>query len=297
MAYEIADAIVRRNHSVVAAFNPRLPKAPLADVYVDSVDGLLAAKPDVIVHGTPRDGDVTGQVLNIVDAGVPVVSISGLTYLRATDQAGADAIDRAARQHNVAVIGAGINPGFVLDLVPIFFSGSCVEVTAVHASRTFDIAPYGDSVMQMYGIGLSEAEFHAAVNEGRIKLHSEIVQSACLVAEVLGLTVTTVEEEKLPILEDGSAVGFRHICRAEPNVQLEMVGVRSPVGGGDTIVNISGDPNVTVRMSGGLANQGGRVVAARVVHVLDWLVNEAPAGLRSPADLPVALGYRTPTAH
>lgn len=290
MAAEIANVLDGGDHALVGAFSTRRPDNALADVFVDSFEGLMAKRPDVIVHATPRDGDITGQLLDIVGAGVPVVSISGVAYLRAVDPEAAQVIDQAARENNVAVIGTGINPGFVLDLVPIFFAGGCVDVTRVQARRTFDITPYGDSVMQMYGIGLPEEEFRTAVAQGRIGLHREIVQSAFMVADVLGLTVDSVDEQKLPILEDGRVVGFRHICRAEPAVELEMVGVRSPENGGETVLDILGDPDLTVRMSGGLANRGGRVVAARVVHVLDWLVNTAPAGLRSPADLPVALG-------
>jgi 4-hydroxy-tetrahydrodipicolinate reductase len=187
------------------------------------------------------------------------------------------------------VIGAGINPGFVLDLVPIFFAGACVGVTGVEARRVMDLRPYGDTVHEMYGIGLSEAEFRAKVDDDTIGLHREIVQSVHMVADALGIELESVEEQKLPILEDGRTVGFRHVCHGRPGIEMELQGIFLGDEDGHTTVTIKGDPDVTVTMSGGLTNQGGRVVAARVVHMLPWLA-DAPAGLRSPVELPLALG-------
>ena len=52
---------------------------------------------------------------------------------------------------------------------------------------------------------------------------------------------------------------------------------------------IEGDPNLRIVMGDGLTDQGGRVVAARVLGMLPWIMGAEP-GLRSPAELPVALG-------
>ena len=289
MAAEIAGALPARGHEPVAAYDPRSPAGPLAALHVTTPEALIDARPDVVVHATPWGGDLAGQLVPVLSAGCHVVSINGLAHLPASDPGTAEAIDAAARAAGVAAIGAGINPGFVLDLVPIFFAGACTEVTGVRATRVADVRPYGDAVLGMYGIGLAEAEWHDAVEQGRIGLHREIVHSAHLIAHALGIAVESVEERKLPVVEDDRVVGFRHLCHARPGIELELQGLLAPPGAAETTVVIEGDPNLRIVMSDGLTDQGGRVVAARVLGMLPWIMGAEP-GLRSPAELPVALG-------
>jgi hypothetical protein len=140
----------------------------------------------------------------------------------------------------------------------------------------------------MYGIGLAEHEFRAAVEAGRLTLHREIRQSVDLIARALGLAVERIDEERSPVLEDGVVVGFRHVAYGRPAIELELSGSLRPLDPGGTTVEIEGDPDLSVRIDGGVTTHPERVVAARVVNVLDWLAT-MPPGLRSPAELPVAL--------
>jgi 2,4-diaminopentanoate dehydrogenase len=287
MASEIASVVTARGHELVAALDVERPSGLLGEVYVADAEALLAADMDVVVHATPRDSDLRGQILEILDAGFNVVSISGIAHLRASDPAAAEELDAAARARGVSVMGSGINPGFVMDVVPIFFAGGCTSVSHITARRVTDLTPYGGSIPAMYGIGLSEEEFHEAIASGRVGLHHEILQSLHMIADVLRLPVTEIEEEKLPIMSDGKVAGFRHVARGKPSITLELLGVYGPEGGGSTTVEIEGDPDISVEMSGGVTDRGGRVVAARVANTLGWLV-DAPPGLRSPAEAPLA---------
>lgn len=287
MAREVAQTVALHGHDVVAAYDVTVPGEPLGEVHVRSFEELVSARPDVVVHATPRDSDLRAQLLELVEAGTRVISVSGIAHLAAIDPDAADAIAEAARQHGVAVVGTGINPGFVLDLVPIFFAGASLDVRAVAARRTFDLSPYGEAVHDMYGVGLAPPEFEARIADGRIGLHREIVQSVHMIAGALGIEVEAVQEEKIPLVEEDRVVGFRHICRGLPAIELEMTG-RLDLDAGGTTVTISGDPDIVVEMGGGLTDEGGRVVAARVVNLLPWVMT-APAGLRSPTELPVTL--------
>jgi 2,4-diaminopentanoate dehydrogenase len=186
------------------------------------------------------------------------------------------------------VVGTGVNPGFVLDLVPIFFSGACVSVKRIEARRLVDLRGYGDSVFEMYGIGLSPEEFSEAVSDGRITLHRELVQSVHLIAGATGIELGLIEEEKLPMLEDGKVAGFRHICRAGDAIELELHGLMRLDGAASTTISITGDPDLEIVMSQGFSEHPERIVAARVVNLFEWLV-ASPPGLRSIAELPTAL--------
>lgn len=47
-------------------------------------------------------------------------------------------IDELAIQHGVAVLGTGINPGFLMDTLPILLSGACKEVNTIRVERHQD---------------------------------------------------------------------------------------------------------------------------------------------------------------
>lgn len=288
MAREIASACIDRGHENVAALDVRRPATPLDGVFVETPGELIAARPGVVVHSTPRDGDLIGQISDLLEAGCNVVSIAGVFHLASSDPAGGARLDRIAREHGVSLVGTGVNPGFVLDLAPIFFCGACVGVNRVEARRVVDLRGYGDSVFEMYGIGLSAAEFAQAVGDGRITLHRELVQSAHLIAEATGIELGPIEEEKLPVLEDGKVAGFRHICRAGDAIELELHGLMRLDQAASTTISIAGDPDLRIVMSDGFSEHPERIVAARVVNLFEWLV-DSPPGLRSIAELPTAL--------
>jgi 4-hydroxy-tetrahydrodipicolinate reductase len=288
MAREIAGACFERGHEPVAALDIRRPPAPLDGAFVETPGELIAARPDVVVHSTPRDGDMIGQISELLEAGCNVISLSGIIHLSSSDPSGGARLDRAAREHDVSVVGTGVNPGFVLDLVPIFFCGACVRVRRVEARRVVDLRGYGDSVFEMYGIGLSEEEFARAVNEGRITLHRELVQSAHLIAEAAGIELGPIEEQKLPVLEDGRVAGFHHICRAGGAIELELNGLMRLDEAASTAISITGDPDLRIVLSDGFSEHPERIVAARVVNLFEWLI-DSPPGLRSVAELPTAV--------
>jgi 2,4-diaminopentanoate dehydrogenase len=288
MAREVANACVERGHDNVAALDVRPPAPPLEAVFVQTPAELIAARPEVVVHSTPRDGDLIAQISELLTAGCNVISIAGVFHLASSDPAGAATLDQAAKEHGVSVIGTGVNPGFVLDLAPIFFSGACVSVKRIEARRLVDLRAYGDSVFEMYGIGLSAGEFSAAVGDGRITLHRELVQSVHLISDATGIELGPIEEEKLPVLEDGKVAGFRHICRAGDAIELELHGLMRLDAAASTTISIAGDPNLEIVMSDGFSEHPERIVAARVVNLFEWLV-DSPPGLRSIAELPTAL--------
>jgi len=288
MAHEIADASAAHGHETVAALDVRRPAMPLEAVFVQTAAELIAAQPDVVVHSPPRDGDLIGQISELLTGGCNVVSIAGAFHLGSSDPGGGDTLGRIAKEHGVSVIGTGVNPGFVLDLAPIFVSGACVRVDRIEARRVVDLRGYGESVSEMYGIGLSQLEFSEAVAGGRITLHRELVQSAHLIADATGIELGPIEEQKLPVLDGGTVAGFRHICRAGDALELELHGLMRLDAVAATTISIKGDPGLEVVMSGGFSERPERIVAARVVNLFDWLV-DSPPGLRSITELPTAL--------
>ena len=95
-----------------------------------------------------------------INQGLNVISIAEeMAYPQAADKMLAQKIDQLAKANNVTVLGTGINPGFVLDLLIITMTGISRSVESIYAERVNDLAPYGKTVMGTQGVGMSLEEF------------------------------------------------------------------------------------------------------------------------------------------
>lgn len=268
---------------------------------------------DVVLHATSYDPRRIVTELKLpLQAGIDVISIAGISFLPGQFPDLATELDAAARAGDATVVGTGVNPGFVQDVLPIVLSGACEDVKKVIALRVTDFSPWGPEVMHHYGIGFSPEAFHRGVAEGRIGLHAEIRQSVGMIAYALGFHLEEVREGRSPLLSTvdrdapyvsvkrGTVCGFRHkalgICNRETVIDLELCGIISPepardgVEVGTTIV-IDGTPNIRVVVQGDLGQSEGAYAAtvARSVNAIPHVLR-APPGLVSLADLPV-MGY------
>src|SRR5438105_6385550 len=101
----------------------------------DAQRTLSEARPDVVVHCTGSFlPDVMPQLRGIVAARAAVVSTCeelAYPWLRQPDLA--REIDDLARTMGVAVLGTGVNPGFVMDLLPLVLSAVTDRVRALRA--------------------------------------------------------------------------------------------------------------------------------------------------------------------
>lgn len=62
-------------------------------------------------------------------------------------------INSIALKNGVSILGTGINPGFVLDLLIVTLSGACLDVDRIEARRVNDLSPFGKTVMETQGVG------------------------------------------------------------------------------------------------------------------------------------------------
>ncbi|HUV06078.1 MAG TPA: dihydrodipicolinate reductase, partial [Spirochaetia bacterium] len=91
---------------------------------------LSALKPDIVFHTTGSKFDrVFDQLRGIVEAGCNIVSTcEELSYPYRKHPDLAAQLDKLARANKVTVLATGINPGFLMDMWPIFMTGVCKEV-------------------------------------------------------------------------------------------------------------------------------------------------------------------------
>jgi 4-hydroxy-tetrahydrodipicolinate reductase len=284
--------------------------APLGLAIEADLPALLdRARAEVAIQATcSRLADAEGEISACVERGVHVVSIAEeMAWPAAYDAAWAARLDRSAAERGVAVLGTGVNPGFVLDLLVIALSGACARVDAIRATRVNDLSPYGPTVLRTQGVGLAPEAFRAGIAAGSVVGHVGFPASIAMIAHALGWRIGRVEETREPIVarvrretafakvEPGEVAGCLHRAVAyrdgRPAIELvhpqqirpEAEGVET----GDTL-EIEGEP--PLRVTSRPEIPGGAATIALAVNAIPRVLAAAP-GLRSMADLPVVAAF------
>ena len=268
----------------------------------DDAEAALAEwRPDVVLHTTASFLDrIEGQLLACVAAGAHVVSSSEeLVWPYARDAAFAERVDAAARQAGVAVVGTGVNPGFVMDLLPVVLSGVCARVDRVDVSRSVDAGRRRGPLQKKVGAGLSEAAFREREAAGGFG-HIGMVESARVLAAGLGWDGVDVEETFGPHLATddhetehatvraGDVAGIHQTATVrQDGVLRATLTLTMAVGAPDEDrVQIAGDPPLDVVVQGGTF--GDTATVAALVNTVSKVAAARP-GLRTVLDLAAAV--------
>lgn len=300
----IARLALERGHTVVAACDLDPAKAgqdlgallgisPLGVEVTTDAAAALRTPADVLVHCTgSRLRTVLPQLEAAVEAGLDVASTcEELAYPWHRHPGEARRLDEAARRRGVTVVGLGVNPGFVMDALPIMLTSPCRQVNRVTAERVVDVSTRREALQRKVGVGLTLDAFQAGVREGRLG-HVGLAESAAMIAAALGWEVARISEEIFPVVEGDVVRGLHQVARAyrieggeEPAVVLDLVMAQGAADPHDA-VTIHGVPEVHVVIPGGI--HGDLATWAIVANALP-AIKDAPPGL-----LPV---YRLPLLH
>jgi 2,4-diaminopentanoate dehydrogenase len=235
------------------------------------------------------------EMVPIVDAagaaGVDVVSTcEDLAYADLATPELARQLDARARAAGITVVGTGVNPGLVMDRLPLALAAACVRVDAVRVTRVVDAAKRRGPLRAKVGAGLTVEAFNAGVADKRLS-HRGLPESCALVGLGLGFTFdevrATIEPvtEARPGIEAGRVAGLRQSAiglsggRELVRLDLEMsVGAPEPQ---DRIV-IAGDPPLDLVIRGG--THGDRATVGTVLNAIPAVIAAAP-GLLTVIDL------------
>jgi 4-hydroxy-tetrahydrodipicolinate reductase len=205
-------------------------------------------------------------------------------------------LDLAARRGGATVVGTGVNPGFVLDFLPIVLSGACRSVRRIRGCRVVDAASRREPLQRKVGAGLTEVEFSERLRGGRMG-HQGMRESVALLDRALGLGLDSITQTVEPVLaerrivtdyftvEPGQVAGVKNIGLGrrggETVVELELrmfVGAPRP----RDEVEIEGEPPLRLVIEGGVA--GDVATAAILVNTVPRAA-EARPGLLTILDL------------
>jgi 2,4-diaminopentanoate dehydrogenase len=153
---------------------------PLDIVIADDADMVLEqARPDVVILATTSlFHEVYPQILACIRARANVISTcEELIYPYAKSPAPSAEINRLALLSGVTVLGVGVNPGYIMDLLPLILTAPCVDIRRISVTRVVDATNRRAGLQQRIGAGLSHDEFHDHVARGAVR-HAEAAQDA-----------------------------------------------------------------------------------------------------------------------
>jgi len=270
----------------------------------DGAAALADWRPQVVVHTTFSFLDrIEDQLATIIRARAHVVSSSEeLFYPFQRDPAFCQRIDTLAKQHRVAVIGTGVNPGFSMDILPLCLSGVCTEVSKIIVTRVVDTGQRRLPLQKKTGAGLSRQEFEDRLAAGRFG-HIGLRESALAVMDTLGWPVDEIEESIRPVIaetemrtefltvEPQQVAGLRQIMRVKSGGQERLVlDLQISVGAKEPHdrVEIIGDPPFSAHIEGGIFGRTATIAA--LVNTIPKIIT-APPGLRTMMELPVPYAF------
>ncbi len=161
-----------------------------------SLEALVAAnKPDIIFHtAVSKFKHAYGQIEPMARRGISVVSsCEELLFPQLREPKLAAQLDRICQRTGARVIGTGVNPGFVMDLLPICMTGVSGEVRAVHVERVVNASTRRAPLQKKIGSGLAAAEFRRLFKQGRAG-HAGLKESLALIAHALGWKIKEITE-------------------------------------------------------------------------------------------------------
>jgi 4-hydroxy-tetrahydrodipicolinate reductase len=280
---------------------------PASAVTVTAAAGPSPAR-GVAVHATGSSlVAVAPQLASLLEHGWNVLSTcEQLVYPQSADPAAAERLDELAARSERTLLGAGINPGFLLDALVLVLTAACTSVRGVHVRRVVDTNARRIPLQRKAGVGLTPADFRARAEARRIG-HVGLRQSALLVCARLGWQVDDYREQIEPVIaETAVRTGLGPVAAGQVIGQRQRASVLSTgrevlrydlqmsAGAAATdSIEIDGDPPVRQHIPGGVNGDTG---TAAVIANLVPVVASARPGLLTMADiLPLAAAGSTGT--
>ncbi len=261
---------------------------------------------DVVIHTTGSSlTEIYPQLMSCIAAEKSVVSsCEELSFPWVRYGEISQRLDRRARETGVRVLGTGVNPGFVMDLLPLMAATVCRDVRSVRVERVVDTATRRIQLQRKTGAGLSVKGFQQGAGGGSIG-HVGLRESAFMIADTLGWRLDDVTESIEPVVarerlkseyfsvERGYAAGLKQTVRGLMSgreairLDLEMsLGAKDP----HDSIEIEARPPLKLVIPGGIA--GDVATASIMANCVPAIARSRMVGLLTMRDLPVVPYYR-----
>jgi 2,4-diaminopentanoate dehydrogenase len=259
----------------------------------------LAVPAEVVCHSTgSRLRDVAGQLKMLMGRGSHVVSTcEELSF--PLDVEIREELMHVARAANVTLLGTGVNPGFVMDKLPLTVTSVCQDIRSVEIIRIQNASTRREPLQRKVGASMTVDQFRAAVTAGKIK-HMGLRESLMMVGNGLGVEFEQVTDETIePIIAErevvtqylkvapGQVAGVHQTIYGKGRIDVSLE-LRMYVGAEDVAADrviVRGVPDVELEIKGGV--HGDRATAAMVVNSIPRIVQARP-GVLTMDDIPIS---------
>jgi hypothetical protein len=269
------------------------------------VDAVLNdTKPDIVAHTTMSYLKQTyPQFEGILKHGVDVVSTcEELSYPNATPEGKkyAEKLDKVAKKGKATILGTGVNPGFVMDTLPIFLTAVCQKVDEIYVARQMDASTRRIPFQMKIGAGLSVDEFNKKIENHEITGHVGLEQSIKMIADALGWELDKIEVEKpqpvvlkkdvaseaIKVPKGNNAGSVQYAYGILKGKKLITMDFKAYIGAPEEFdsVTIKGVPPINQKISP--CTHGDYATIAITTNMIPHVINAEP-GFKTMIDLPV----------
>lgn len=296
-------------------------------IATDDWRAVLDTKPDAVVYAATADirpEEAGADLMACLEAGVNVVSSAFYAFLHpgSAPVEVMNAVSACCNASGASLLVSGIDPGWVMDMLPVIVSGASSDIREIRTREIFNYALYDQPQVVREVIG-----FGGSMDETPMMLHDFAIEMVWapmvrLVGEALGKPVEDIEieVERLPLertidvegmgkFEAGTQGAFRFavkgIVAGKPLYVLEHITriddscapdwPYPPEGSGCHQVLISGNPDLHVTVHGkdhhdpGAGAGGNSTAAAWIVNTIPGVCDAKP-GVVTIFDLPRVTG-------
>jgi 4-hydroxy-tetrahydrodipicolinate reductase len=202
-----------------------------------------------------------------------------------------------AKKAGKTVLGTGVNPGYLMDTLPLSLTGICQQVNHIAVTRVINASERRGPFQAKIGSGMTVADFNAKMAEGRMG-HVGLPESIGMIFDTLGKDLANYESSVEPVIAQkltktdyfevpaGQVKGLKQVAHGYSAdgefVTLTFIAALAMEDDGD-VVQITGKPNLEVKLKG---TNGDLATVAIAVNAVRRVMEAAP-GLVTMRDLPV----------
>jgi hypothetical protein len=212
----------------------------------------------------------------------------------------ASELDAEAKRAGRALLGTGVNPGFVMDLLPVVLSSMVLTANRVRVVRRVDASTRRRPLQQKVGATMTREEFESLAKRNEIG-HQGLAESVALIAAGLGreaksgsieVTLEPVMAEReipsaLGVIKTGRVCGMHNLGRWSDSLLSVELDLTMAVGLSDPkdVVEIAGPAPMKLEIVNG--TPGDTATVAALVNCARALPRCGRAGLLTMLDVGV----------
>lgn len=315
MGRKVAEALMDKESINIAGaidIDPELIGKDLGEIFdnpqntgiviTENSDSLLSRTDiqAVVLTTTSHLKSITDQLDQCAKAGKNVISTcEELSYPWQRHPELAEQIDQMAQAAGITIVGTGINPGYLMDSLPLALTAPCLKVDSIRVTRMMNSARRRLPFQKKVGTAMTPHEFIQKIDEQIITGHVGLLESINMIASGLGWTldeaielppeaVITEKETQTGFgpVQPGDVIGLKSIAYAMKDnnkvITLEFIANAGVSEEYDEIV-VEGIPSIHEKIIGGVHGDVGTV--AMTINTIPKTIAANP-GLKIMSELP-----------